>query len=93
MIPEKELKIIPSREEMLERKLIVRIILCDRASLAAWTKKFLLQSRRRRLDPWVGKITLEKGMAIHSSIAAWRIPWTEKPGGLQSTGSQKVGHN
>ena len=32
-------------------------------------------------------------MAIHSSILAWRIPWTEKPGGLQSVGSQRVGHN
>ena len=32
---------------------------------------------------------LEKGMATHSSITAWRIPWTEEPGGLQSTGSQK----
>ena len=36
---------------------------------------------------------LEKGMAIHSSILAWRIPRTEKPGGLQFTGSQRVGHN
>ena len=36
---------------------------------------------------------LEKGMATHSSILAWRIPWTEEPGGLQSMGSQKVGHN
>ena len=36
---------------------------------------------------------LEKGMAIHSSILAWRIPWTEEPGGLQSMGSQRVGHS
>ena len=36
---------------------------------------------------------LEKGMATHSSILAWRIPWTEEPGGLQSIGSQTVGHN
>ena len=36
---------------------------------------------------------LEKGMASHSSILACRIPWTEKPGGLQSTGSQRVGYN
>ena len=36
---------------------------------------------------------LEKGMAILSSILARRIPWTEKPGGLLSTGSQKVGHD
>ena len=33
---------------------------------------------------------LEKGMAIHSSILAWEVPWTEEPGELQSTGSQKV---
>ena len=36
---------------------------------------------------------LEKGMATHSSILTWRIPWTEKPGGLQSMGSQTVEHN
>ena len=35
---------------------------------------------------------LEKGMATHSSILAWRIPWTEEPGGLQSIGLQRVGH-
>jgi len=33
---------------------------------------------------------LEKGMATQSSVLAWRIPWTEEPGGLQSTGSQRV---
>ena len=36
---------------------------------------------------------LKKGMAIHSSILAWRIPWTEEPGRLQSMGSYKVGHD
>ena len=36
---------------------------------------------------------LEKGMTTHSSILAWRIPWTEEPGGLQPTGSQRVGHD
>ena len=36
---------------------------------------------------------LEEEMATHSSILAWRIPWTEEPGGLQSMGSQRVGHN
>ena len=35
----------------------------------------------------------EKGMATHSTILAWRIPWTGEPGGLQSMGSQRVGHN
>ena len=36
---------------------------------------------------------LEEGTATHSSILAWRIPWTEEPVGLQSKGSQRVGHN
>ena len=36
---------------------------------------------------------LEEEMATHSSIRAWRIPWTEEPGGLQSIGSQRVGHD
>ena len=36
---------------------------------------------------------LEKEMATHSSFLAWRIPWTEKPGGLQSIGSQRVGRD
>ena len=36
---------------------------------------------------------LEKGMATHSNILAWRIPWTEEPSGLQSMGSQRVGHD
>jgi len=40
-----------------------------------------------REDPW------EEGMATHSTILAWRIPWTEEPGGLPSMGSQRVGHN
>ena len=39
------------------------------------------------------KDPLEKGMATYSSILAWRIPWIEEPGGLQSVGSQRVGHN
>ena len=36
---------------------------------------------------------LEESMITHSSILAWRVPWTEEPGGLQSTGSHRVGHN
>ena len=42
--------------------------------------------------PVLGR-SLEEGMATHSSILAWRIPWTEKPGGLQFTGLQRVGHD
>ena len=48
-------------------------------------------------ETWVQSLgqeePLEKGMAAHSSILAWRIPWTEEPGGLQSMGSERVGHN
>ena len=47
------------------------------------------QSRRCWLDQGD---PLEEGMATHSSILAWRIPWTEEPGGLQ-IGSQRVGHD
>jgi len=36
---------------------------------------------------------MEEGIAIHSSILAWRIPWTEEPGRLQSMGLQKVGYH
>jgi len=48
--------------------------------------------KRLRFDPWVRR-SLEEGMATHSSILAWRIPWTEEPGGLQSIGLQRVGHD
>ena len=40
-----------------------------------------------------GENPLEEGMATHSSIFAWRIPWTEEPGGLPSTGFQRVAHD
>ena len=61
----------------------------------------LVAQRLKRLpamqETWVRSLgqedPLEKEMATHSSILAWRIPWTEEPGGLQSTGLQKVGHN
>ena len=38
-------------------------------------------------------LTLEKAMTIHSSTLAWKIPWTEEPGRLQSMGSRRVGHD
>ena len=61
----------------------------------------LVAQRLKRLPPmWETRVwslghedPLEKEMATHSSILAWRIPWTEEPGGLQSTGSQRVRHN
>ena len=48
-------------------------------------------------EMWVRSLgqedALEEEMAVHSSIFAWGIPWTEEPGGLQSVGSQRVGHD
>ena len=49
-----------------------------------------MQKTRVRSLGW--EDLLEKEMAIHSRIVAWEIPWTEEPGGLQSTGLQRVGH-
>ena len=63
------------------------------ASLVAQRLKHLPPMR----ETWVRSLgredPLEKEMAIHSSILAWRIPWTEEPGGLQFMGLQRVGHN
>ena len=54
-------------------------------------KEFACQLRRykrHRFKPWVGKIPWSGKMATHSSILAWKIPWTEEPGGLSSMGSE-----
>ena len=65
----------------------------ERASLMAQMVKNL----PTMLETWVRSLgqkdPLEKGMATHSCILAWRIPWTEGPGGLQSTVSQRVRHD
>ena len=55
--------------------------------------KNLLAMRETQDRSLGGEDPLEKGMAIHSGILAWRIPWTEEPGGLQAMGSQRVGHD
>ena len=47
------------------------------------------RSRRHGFDPWVGKISWSRKWQFHSSFLSWEIPWTEEPGQLQSTGSQK----
>ena len=57
----------------------------------------ILSAMQEPQETWVRSLDpgepLEEGVATHSSIFAWRIPWTEKPGGLQSMGSQRVRHN
>ena len=57
------------------------------------TVKNLPARQETRVQSLGWEVPLEKEMAIHSSILAWRIPWREKPGGLQSMGAQRVGHN
>ena len=56
-------------------------------------EKNLLPMQRTRVQSLDQENPLEKEMATHSSILAWRIPWTEEPGGLQSMGLQRVRHN
>ena len=63
------------------------------ASLVAQRFKRLLAIQETRVQSLGGEDPLEKEMATYSSILAWRIPWTGKPGRLQSTGSQRVGHD
>ena len=55
--------------------------------------KNLSAMQETQAQPLVWEDLLEKEMATLSSILAWRIPWTEEPGGLQSVGSQRVGHD
>ena len=67
--------------------------LCTQASLVAQ----LVKNPPVMQETWVRSLgwedPLEKGKAAHSSILAWRIPWTEEPGGLQPVGSQRIRHD
>ena len=63
------------------------------ASLVAQTVKRLPPMREAGVRSLGEEDTLEKETATHSSIHAWKIPWTEELGGLQSMGSQRVGHD
>ena len=53
----------------------------------------VMQEIETRVQSLGQEDALEKGMATHYSILAWKIPWTEEPGKLQSMGSQRVGHD
>ena len=63
------------------------------AFLVAQTVKRLPAMRETWVQSLGWEDPLEEGMTTHSSILAWRIPWTEEPGRLQSMGSQRAGHN
>ena len=62
-------------------------------SLVAQTVKRLSTMQETRVQALGWEDPLEKEMATHSSTIAWKIPWTEEPGRLQSMGSQTVGHD
>ena len=66
---------------------------CLGTSLVAQTIKCLSTMRETWVQSLGREDPLEKEMAIHSSTIAWKIPWTEEPGRLQSMGSQRVGHD
>ena len=59
-----------------------------------WPKKgILFANKKEQILVTSSEVTLEKAMAPHSSTLAWRIPWTEEPGGVQSMGSLRVRHD
>ena len=62
-------------------------------SLVAQRVKRLPTMQETRVQSLAREDLMEKEMATHSNILAWKIPWTEEPGGLQSTGRQRVGHD
>ena len=64
-----------------------------RAALVAQKVKHLPAMQETWVQFLGWEDALEKGMASHSSILAWRIPWTEEPGGLQPMESKRVGHD
>ena len=66
---------------------------CFWASLVAQKVKHLFAMRETRVQPLGWEDPLEKEMATHSTTLAWKIPWTEGPGRLHSTGSQRVKHD
>ena len=63
--------------------------------MAQWVKNLpaMQQMPEMRVQSLSWEDPLEEEMATHSSFLAWRMPWTEEPGGLQSLGSQRVGHD
>ena len=69
------------------------LVLTEWTSLVAQTVKRLPTVQETQVQSLGQEDLLEKEMATHSSILAWKMPWMEEPGRLQSMGSQRVGHN
>ena len=76
--------------EINEKRQVAFLPLCMGTSLVAQMVKNLPAMRETHIQPLGQEDSLEKGMATHSSILAWRIPWTEEPGGLQTMELQRV---
>ena len=75
------------------RQLLVCVFLISGSLNLAQTVKRLPTMRETWVQSLGQEDLLEKAMATHSSTLAWKIPWTKKPGRLQSMGSQRVGHD
>ena len=73
--------------------LLALVLSSPLTSLEAQVVKNLRAMQKSQVRSLGQEDPLEKGMATHSSILAWEIPWTEEPGGLQSMGSQRVRHD
>ena len=84
---------MPSLPLQARMEIGISILFNFRASVVAQMIKNLPAMQETQVQSLSQKNPLEKGMAIHSSILARNVPWTEEPGGLQSTGSQRVGHD
>ena len=83
-----------SRKNVIRYVTICLYIICIQiSSLVVQTVKRLPATRETRVQSLGREDLLEKEIATHSSTLAWKIPWTEESGGLQSRGSQRVGHN
>ena len=65
----------------------------SRVSLVAQSVKNLPAMQKTQIGSLGQEDPLGEGTATHSSVLAWRIPWREEPGGLQSLGSHRIGHN
>ena len=80
-------------ENNFQSDLFHELVPYDDAFLVAQMVKYLPAMRETQIQSLIWEDLLEKGMATHSSILAWRIPWTEEPGRLQPMGLQRVEHN
>ena len=76
----------------MNEEVVVHIYIGIEASLVAQIVKYLPEMQETQVRPPGWEDPLEKGMVTYSSICAWRIPQTEKPGGLQSMELQRIRH-